>query len=103
VHRSRPDPYAGGGAFDLSGSQELEPAGANVSAVFGSAPAGTAEVRLTSPEGTRASAPAAETGGTWAGRTFFIALWPVPQPGDITAHGADGSQIARAPLPFDAG
>lgn len=95
------NPYAAGGAFDISGSQELDPAGGNVSAAFGSAPAGAVEVRLTAAAGVRASAPASETGGPWAGRTFFVVQWPVPKSGEITAHTADGDQIARATLPFD--
>ena len=96
----RKDPYAAG-AFDVSGSQGLDPAGGNVSVAFGSAPPGTAQVRLSATDGTQSSADAAESGGPWSGRAFYIAAWPAPKPGAITAYDGAGRELAHAPLPFD--
>jgi hypothetical protein len=86
----RKDPYAGG-RLDVSGQQELDPAGGHVSS--GSAPSGTGRVALSSSEGTPLSV-AADTGDPWSGRAFFIAVWPAPKPARHhglyrTRHGTD--------------
>jgi hypothetical protein len=79
----------------FSRSLGLQPAGQLKQVIWGFAPAGTAQVRLTAPGQEPLVVPAFRAGSAWRDGLHFAATWPAKTPVTVTALAEDGSEIDR--------
>lgn len=79
----------------FSRSLGLRPDGQLKQIIWGFAPSGTAQVRLSAPGQPSVTVPAYKPGAAWPNGLHFVATWPAKQPVTVTALASDGREVAR--------
>ena len=79
----------------FSRSLGLQPAGQLKQVIWGFAPAGTAQVRLSAPGQEPLVVPSFRAGSAWRDGLHFAATWPAKTPVSVTALAEDGSELDR--------